>query len=346
MAEAKLITCKSNIAYLSNFTGSSGFMLLTKRKSYLFTDSRYIERAKNRIKRGIEVIDITKVWRNPEELEQNWQKLLKKHRITKIGIEESDLTIAKFKKFKKISGRGRGLKFFDISGEIEKKREIKNSTEIELIKKSHRINERIFNEIKKKIIPGSVSEIDFVWQIKELAYKYGADGVSFDPIVAFGKNSAIPHHLPDETVLKKRDVILIDMGVKYKGYCSDMTRTILPKNPTAEQKKVFNIVLSAQREAIEKIKEGITGAEADNYSRSIICDAGYGDNYGHSGGHGIGLDIHEIPSLSQNYEEKLRAGSVITVEPGIYLPGRFGVRIEDMILVKKNGNVNLTKTNK
>ncbi len=344
-----LITNKSNIAYLSSFTGSAGFMLITKSTKYLFTDFRYIERAKGSIKKGIEIIDITKMWKNPKILKENWLHILKKHRIKQLGIEESDLTITKFKKFKKISPK---IKFTDISGTIESQREIKTPAEIKLTKQSQKINEKVFTQIKKfvhthlaqpRLKRPPLTELDLAFAIKQLGNKYGAEDVSFPPIVAFGKNSALPHHEPGKTKLKKGDLILIDMGMKYKGYCSDMTRIIFTDKPTEKQKEIYNLVLHAQTEAIKQIKSGITGKKADELSRKIIEEAGYGEEYGHAGGHGIGLDIHEIPSLSDTYTKKLHPNSIITVEPGIYLPGHFGIRIEDMLLVTKNGNKNLTK---
>ncbi len=346
--DGKLITDKSNIRYLSNFTGSSGFMLLAKNKSYLFTDFRYIERAAQTIKKNIEIVNTTKLWKNPKDLKENWQKILKKHKIGRLGIEESNLTITQFKKFKKISTKG--LRFSDISGEIEKLREIKTATEIELIKKSQLINEKVFIEIKKIIqkwcaqkSSTKLREKDLAWTIKELGHKFGAEDVSFDPIIAFGTHSARPHHEPDDTPLKKGDIVLVDMGMKYQGFCSDMTRMIFTAKPTKKQKEIYNLVLKAQENAIKHIHAGVTGSKADSLARDIIKKAGYGDQYGHAGGHGIGLDIHETPSLSENYKKTLKANSIITVEPGIYLPGEFGVRIEDMILVTANGNKNLTK---
>lgn len=332
--QASLITNKSNIAYLSGFTGSSGFMLLIRKKAYLFTDSRYIERAKKNLPKEITPIEITK----------NWQNILEKHKIKILGIEESSLTITQFKRYKKIFGK---LKYTDISGQIEKKREIKSPAEIKLIEKSQAINEKVFLEIKK-IILNSIeqkkypTERDLAWKIKELGHNYGADDVSFDPIVAFAENSAIPHHEPTERKLKKGEIILIDMGMKYKGYCSDMSRMVFTAKPTKKQQEIYNLVLKAQVTAIKGIKAGISGKQADKLSREIIEKAGYGEKYGHAGGHGIGLDIHEIPSLSKSYTGKLRENSIITVEPGIYLPGEFGVRIEDMVLVTANGNKNLT----
>ena len=361
-----LITGKSNIIYLSNFTGSNGFMLLIGNKHYLFTDFRYIERAKNTIGKNITIIDSTKMWRDPETLAENWHRILKKHKIKSIGIEEDHLTISQLKKFQKISKiKGQKITFKNSSEKIEKLREIKSKKEIELITKSQKLNEKIFMLIKKFIqsslgkkaclaCPAArwtadtakITELDLVWKIKEFAHDLGADGISFEPIIAFGKHSSIPHHLPDKTILKKGDIILIDMGMKYHGYRSDMTRMIFTKPPTGEEKEIYNLVLNAQEYAIKNIRAEMTGHKADSFARNIIKKAGYGEAFGHGGGHGIGLDIHESPSLSENYKSKLKKNTIITVEPGIYIEGKFGVRIEDMVLVTKTGTKNLTKIKK
>lgn len=332
--DALLITDKSNILYLSNFNGSSGFMLLTKNKNYLFTDFRYLERAKKIIKKNIQLLDSAK----------DWERILKKHRVRTLGVEEDNLTVIRYKKFKKMS---KGVHFKDASGEIQKKREIKSLSEIKLIEKSQRINEKVFMEIKKIIqTKKGITEIQMAQKIRELGQKFGAEDVSFDPIVAFGKNTSMPHSEPGNAKLKKNDIVMIDMGMKFKGYCSDMTRMIFVGEPTPFQRKIYNLVLEAQMSALKKIKAKVSGAKADRYSRDIIKKAGYAENYGHAGGHGIGLDIHESPALSEYYKNKLHANSIITVEPGIYLPGKFGVRIEDIILVKERGIKNLTKISK
>ncbi|MBL4694699.1 aminopeptidase P family protein [Candidatus Gracilibacteria bacterium] len=337
-----LITDKTNILYLSNFAGSSGFMLITKTKKYLFTDSRYTEQAKTIIKKDITLVDVTRVFRNAKELKENWQKILSKHRITQLGVEESNLTVARYKRFKKMSGSK--VKFKNISGQIEKQRMIKEKDEIKKTIKSQRINEKVFLEIKKIIDKRKpVTEIELATKIKELGGKFGAEDVSFDPIVAFGAHSSRPHHSPGKRKLKKKDIVLIDMGMKYQGYCSDMTRMILPAKPTALETKIYNLVLEAQLAGIKGIKAGITGEKADALSRDIIDAAGYKEQYTHSGGHGIGLDIHESPALSKKDLSKFKENTIVTVEPGIYLPGKFGVRIEDMIIITKKGNKNLTK---
>ena len=342
-----LITNKSNIAYLSNFTGSNGFMLVTAKKKYLFTDSRYILRAKNTIKRGIEIVDITRMWRNREELEKSWGGIFKKHRIKTLGVDESDLTVERYNRFKKITPK---VKFTNIAGHYEAIREIKTRQEIKLLQKSQDINGKVFEEIAKFLqsfrFNRSLTEIEVAWKIRELGFQYGAEDISFEPIVGFGKNSAIVHHAPTKTKLKKADVILIDMGMKYQGYCSDMSRTILPKKPKALEQEIYNTVLNTQIAGCEFVKAGVTGHAADKVSRDIIEAAGYGDYYSHAGGHGIGLDVHEQPALSAGYKAKLLENSVVTVEPGIYLPGKFGVRIEDMVLVTKKGHKNLTKVRK
>lgn len=343
-----LITSPSNIRYLSNFTGSSGFMLITKTKSYLFTDARYVLRAQNSIKKDIEIIDTTRMWRNQEELEKNWHKILKKHKITELGIEENNLTISRFKSYQKFSKpNGKALKFTDISNLIEKKRENKEKNELKLIEKSQRINEKVFLEVEKIILEkSSLTEIELAWKIRELGHTYGAEDLSFDPIVAFGKNSASPHHSPGKDKLKSKEIVLVDMGMKYQGYCSDMTRMVFKGKPSDKEVEIYETVLLAQVNAIKNIKAGITGQKADWFARDVIEKAGYGDFFSHSGGHGIGLDIHESPSLSANFKEKIAENTVITIEPGIYLPGKFGVRIEDMLLITKTGNKNLTKVRK
>lgn len=349
--QANLITNKSNIQYLSNFTGSSGFLLQNKSKTYFFTDFRYIERAKDSIYKNIELIDITKLWKNPEQVKLHWQKLLAKHKVTVVGIDENDLTLAQFKKYQKLCRLpGQKIKFVNIAGEIEATREIKTAEEIAKTIKSQRINEKVFLTIKNIIheaLPTlsskPLTELEVAWGIRQLGIEFGANDVSFDPIVAFGAHSARPHHEPTRTKLKKGDIILIDMGMKYQNYCSDMTRMIFTAPPTPKQKEIYNLVLEAQLASIKGIKAGLTGARADHLGRSIIAKAGYGEMYGHSGGHGIGLDIHESPALSEKYTKPLKENQIITIEPGIYLPGEFGVRIEDMLLITKSGNKNLTK---
>jgi Xaa-Pro aminopeptidase len=335
---AFLITNPINITYLSGFTGSRGFLLITKSKTILFTDSRYIERAKYIVPKWIEVQNITKVWRNPTALKESWQKTIKSLRIKSIGYEGDNLTVKQFEKYKKITGRL--TKTTDISGEIESLRAIKDTHEIALLRKSQQINIHTFQLIKKFIQQQRrkrkpLREIDIAWEIKRKGFELGAEDVSFDPIVAFGKNSSVPHHKSGTTRLKQNDIILIDMGMKYKGYCSDFTRTILPKKPTKLQKEIYKTVSQAQQNTLTNLKPGLLEKEVDSLARSVIEDAGFAENFGHGTGHGVGLKIHEYPSINQEGTRTIEPGMVLTIEPGIYLPGKFGVRIEDMAVVNK-----------
>jgi Xaa-Pro aminopeptidase len=341
---AFLITNPINITYLSGFTGSRGFLLITKSKAILFTDSRYIERAKYIVPKWMEVQDITKVWRNPATLKESWQKILRQLRIKSIGHEGDHLTVKQFEKYKKISRlKGKAVKFQDISGEISSLRAIKDKHEIALLRKSQQINIRTFELIKKFIQQQrrnkkSLREIDVAWEIKRKGFELGAENVSFDPIVAFGKNSSVPHHQSGTTRLKQNDIILIDMGMKYKGYCSDFTRTILPKKPTKLQNQIYKTVQTAQQNTLKNLKPGLLEQEIDSIARNIIEDAGFAENFGHGTGHGVGLEIHEYPSVNQEGTRAIKPGMVLTIEPGIYIPGKFGVRIEDIVVIKTSNN--------
>jgi len=330
--EAYLVTDKININYLSNFTGSSGVLLLTKTKSYLLTDFRYEKVAKNQLPSKTELI----ITATPLE---DLQTLLKKNNITTVYFEENDLTYRKYQKFKKSLKK---IKFLPAESPTLVNRVQKTPAEIKLIIKAQRIAEKTFKDVRKKIKIGQ-TEKEIAWEIEKMGRENGADDVSFPPIVAFGNNSSSPHHQNSSKKLKKGDLILIDMGLKYKAYCSDMTRILFTAPPTSKQRKIYQIVLKAQKEAIKKLKPGITGEKADKVARDIIAEAGYEKEFGHSLGHGIGLQVHEAPYLSTRYPKPIPNNSVVTVEPGIYLQNSFGIRIEDMVLVKHNKVESITK---
>jgi Xaa-Pro aminopeptidase len=345
VSEAFLITSHSNIKYLSGFSGSNGFMLITKKRKILFTDSRYIEEAKYIIPKSIQLENITKVWKNPKELKKHWQKILKRFRIKKIGFEGFSLTVNRFKKFKSISPK---IKFYDASETLEQLRAIKTKKEISLIRKSQKITEKTFLLIKKFIQRNKskkLREIDIAWEIKKLGFTLGAEDISFEPIVAFGKNSSRPHHHSGNTILKKGDLVLIDMGMKYKGYCSDMTRIIFTAKPTKEQKKIYNIVLKAKETAIKKIRPNSIEQKIYSTAQEIIEKNGFGKYFEHGLGHGVGLEIHESPSLTDKGKNRLKQNMITTIEPGIYLPGKFGIRLEDMVLITEKGVEKITKIN-
>ncbi len=363
---ALLVTNKTNIQYLSGFTGSAGFILLTKTKPVLFTDSRYFEGASYKTPKFFKLENISKLWKNEAILKDHWLKTLKKYRIKNLGFESDSISYKQFKKFKKLTST---VKFIETLGLVEEIRSIKDTEEIKKIKKSQEINEKVFKRILEIIRDAAaknkpITEEEIAWKIRVLGHELGAEDVSFAPIIAFGRNTSIPHHESGETKLKKNDIILIDMGMKYKGYCSDMTRTIFLGTPTPEQKKVYDTVLQAQLTAIKQIKTGVSEQKIDTTCRDYISSKKYGKYFTHSTGHGVGLNIHEIPSFHEaknlqkttrkmqkqpqhkKIETKLQPGMTVTVEPGIYLKGKFGIRIEDMILVTEKDRINLTKAKK
>ncbi len=328
-----LVTNKHNLRYLIGFTGSNGFLVITKTKNYFVTDGRYAEEAKKlKGKLKFELIIQDKNFKAP------W-------RIKTIYFEAEDMTIARLKRFKKLFGKE--VRFKETEGEIAKNMRVqKNRSEILKISKAQKIIEKVFKQIKRELKAGK-TEIEIANKIHSLCKKYGADEVSFKPIVAFGKNSASPHHTPTNKKLKKGDVVLIDMGAKYQGYCSDMTRMIFTTQPTKKEAEIYNIVLKAQIEAIKTIRPGVKASHVARKARKIIEDAGYGDYYTHSLGHSVGLEVHD-PGISLSIKSKdiLKEGMVITIEPGIYLSGKFGVRIEDMGVVTRKGIKIFTHTSK
>ena len=227
---------------------------------------------------------------------------------------------------------------------VDQTRAVKDRHEIELMRASSHVNDLAMEQFKKLIHEG-VTEVEVADQMLAIYKKLGASGYSFDPIVAFGDNAADPHHMPDDTVLEEGDIVLFDVGCVVNGYCSDMTRTVLIGKCSDRKREIYETVLKAQKAAIEAIKPGMKCSEIDAVARNIITEAGFGDNFGHSLGHSVGIEIHEKPNFAPKSQDIVEIGNVITVEPGIYIEGFGGVRIEDLIAVAEN-NINLTKTSK
>lgn len=331
-----LVTNKTNIRYCSGFFGTAGWLVLRGKRGWLFTDARYHLVAKAILPVGFRVIDMT------DGFEKPWRAFLKKYRVRRLGIEGNDVSLRFFKHLKKIS---KGVRLVDVGAALSERRMVKKPHELKYIARAQKITDEIFSVLKKWLKPG-ISEKAIAWKIEALAHDLGADDISFPPIIGINEHSASPHHQNSDHKLKRGDLILIDMGVIYRGYCSDMTRVLFTGTPTAKQAAIYQLVLEAQKSAIAKIRAGITGKQADHFARAVIQKAGYGKYFGHSLGHGVGLDIHELPNLSQKYKGKIPAGSVVTVEPGIYLPEKFGVRLEDMAVVGPTGVHNLTHSPK
>lgn len=333
--QAFLIIDPTNVRYFSNFTGTNGQLFITKKYAYLLTDFRYLRVAKKVLPPMIKLVSME------QSLTHELQKLIKKHTIQELYFEEKKLEFFWYQKFKKELS----VKLNITKSRIENLRMIKTEEEVKLLIKAQQIAEKVFLELRRNLKAGK-TEQNLAWEIEKLGHEFGADTVSFTPIIGFQKNSGSPHHQNTTKKLKKGDLILIDMGMKYHGYCSDMTRMIFTKSPTSLEKKIYKTVLEAQEIGIKKLQAGVHGNEIDHVARSHIDQAGYGKNFGHSLGHGIGLEVHESPTLSHNYNKIIPENTIVTVEPGIYLENSFGIRIEDMLLVKNGKAINLTKISK
>lgn len=331
--DALFVTKRTNIFYLTGFKGTYGYVLVTKNHIYLFTDGRYIEKARKAVNNECRVIDAT------EGLMHKVHNMLVKHRVKAIGVEGKDITFSMYNQFNILNG----FKIRDAGELVEEFRMIKTKDELRAMRQSQRFNEQVLKLIIGELKVG-VTEADIAWRIGLIAHDLGACGLSFAPIVAFGGHTAMPHHeVSAKKKLKRGDMILIDMGMKCNDYCSDMTRTFFTKVPTSQQAEVYNTVLEANQRAIKMAKPGNTCDAVDKEARRHISHSGYSKKFTHSTGHGIGLDVHEPPKVGKFVDSVLKPGVVITVEPGIYLPGKLGVRIEDMVEIQEKGNQVLTK---
>ncbi|MFO8068434.1 MAG: Xaa-Pro peptidase family protein [Alkalibacterium sp.] len=332
--EALLITSPYNLRYAAGFTGSTGLSVVTQDKAYFVTDFRYTEQAAEQAV-GFEII------KNTGSIYDEVKTIVEKENIEVLSFEKDFVTYSTFEKISDLLD----CELKPSSGLLESLREIKDEKEIETIQQAIKITEHAFEEILGFIKPG-VTEIEVANKLDFMMREQGATGVSFDTIVASGKRSAMPHGVASEKQIEQGDMITMDFGCYYKGYVSDMTRTISLGDPGEELKKIHQIVLDAQLKVNEKAKAGVTGKELDAVARDYITEKGYGEAFGHSTGHGIGLEVHETPGINYRNEKPLVEGNVITNEPGIYIPGLGGVRIEDDLVITKNGNRNLMSVTK
>jgi Xaa-Pro aminopeptidase len=343
--EGYLISSPANSFYLNGFTGAIAPFFLTSQKAYLMTDARYFNEAKEKCDKRCSVVNIK------PSAAQLLAALAKKHKIKTVYFESEHLTYLRFLKYgaalkQALKPPLKQISFKPSENFIAGFRASKTPQEVANIVKAQRIAEKALVIVTKNLKAGQ-SEKEVAWQIEKIGRELGAEAVSFEPIIAFGANSAIPHHQNTDKKLKKGNVVLLDIGFKYKGYCSDMTRMVFTAAPTPLQTKIYNLVLEAQEAAIKKIRAKAVACNIiDAIARDIIAKAGYGKNFLHSLGHGVGLEIHEYPRLNDLECDPLPENSVVTVEPGIYLQNSFGVRIEDMVLVRGNKALNLTKAPK
>lgn len=335
--DCALITSDVNRRYFTGMKSSDGTVLAFRDKAHLLIDFRYIEKARATVT-AAEVIEQRKLY-------QQIGELIRTHGIRSMAVETQTMTVSQFNIFRK---QFKDIEIVDtdvLSNAINSIRSVKDAEELEYIRRAQEIAENAFDQILRFIKVG-VTEREIALELDRLMLEGGAEALSFETIALSGENTSMPHGVPSDRKVRSGDFVLMDFGAVYNGYHSDMTRTVCVGQPTDEMKDVYNIVLNAQIAALNAAHAGMTGQALDRIARGIIEDAGYGDNFGHSLGHGVGMEIHEKPNASPNYKQSLPKGTVVTVEPGIYIPGKFGVRIEDFVILTENGCINLTKSDK
>lgn len=334
--ECAVITSGVNRRYFTGMRSSAGALVVFPEKAYLIIDFRYIEKAQKTVKDCEVVLQ--------KRLYDQINSLVSEHNAKKISVEADTVTISQLNDFR----RNISCEIDDGNELSEVVREIrvcKSQEEIEKITAAQRIAEKGFEHMLNFIKKGK-TEREVQLELDCFMLQNGAEVLSFDTIALSGKNTSLPHGVPSDKKLSEGELVLLDFGAVVDGWHSDMTRTVCLGQPDDEMKKIYDIVLRAQTAGIEAVKSGITGYELDKVSRDIIDSEGYGDYFGHSLGHGVGMEIHEAPTASPSCKNVLESGMIITVEPGIYLPDKFGVRIEDFVVVRENGCENLTRSPK
>ena len=326
--DGMLLTCEANRFYASGFhsTGTDGVALVTREGNFYFTDSRYIEAAHNKVQDA--EIAMTDAAHPYVDL---INAAMEKTHVQKLGFEDAYMTVADYRHYSE-----------KLHCQLVPATELLIS--LRMIA-AQRIAEAALDQIVKEIKPG-VTEKEIAARLQYLMLAGGAENMSFDPIVASGPNGSMPHAVPTDRKIQDGDFVTMDFGCIYQGYCSDMTRTVAVGRVTEEMEKVYNVVLQAQLAGIAAAKAGATGHDVDAAARKVIEDAGYGPYFGHSFGHSVGVEIHESPNATPANNKPLPLGAAVSAEPGIYLPGRFGVRIEDVVVLQEGGCQDITLAKK
>lgn len=330
-----LVTSATNRRYISGFTGSTGYVLISEKQAAFITDFRYVEQAKDQCP-AFEIVD------NQRKMNQALKEKLEEYGIRKLGFEQDYVTFSQYDSFTQLASN---TTWIPTSGLIEELRLIKDENELSKVRKAIEIADQTFSHIIGVIRPG-ITEEEVALEMEYYMRKLGASGASFETIVASGVRSALPHGRASTKVIQEGELVTLDFGAIYEGYVSDITRTVAVGEISDQLREIYDVCLQAQLAGVNHIKAGMTGKEADALCRDVIAKAGYGDAFGHSTGHGIGLDVHEGPNASTVSDHILLPGMLLTVEPGIYLAGIGGVRIEDDILITDDGNEILTKSTK
>ena len=331
-----LLTSRYSRHYGAEFDIAEGVAIVSKKGSRYFTDSRYIESAENGI-RGFEVL----VMNRDNNYFKRINDAIADFGITALGYEEDYLTVAEFMGYEK----NLNAKLVPMCKQINGFRAVKESWELDRMRKAQEITDKAFAEVLPRIKAG-MTELELQAELIYCLYKNGATGLAFDPIVVSGPNSSLPHGVAGERVIQEGDFVTMDFGALYNGYCADMTRTVAVGYATEEMQKVYNTVLEAQLAGLAISKAGVPGKDIDGAARKVITDAGYGEYFGHGYGHSLGLEVHEGPSPNARNDQPMPVGAVASAEPGIYLPGKFGVRIEDCVIYTEDGYENLATSPK
>ena len=330
-----LLTSRYSRHYGAEFDIAEGVAIVAAKGCRNFTDSRYIESAQRDLK-GFEVLCVDKI---------GYMKLLNDaiadFGITTLGYEENYLTVAELMGYEK----NLNAKLVPFNKEIYAFRGVKEAWELELMRKAQAITDKAFSEVITRLKVG-MTELELQAELIYCLYKNGATGLAFDPIVVSGPNTSLPHGVAGSRVIREGDFVTMDFGASYMGYCSDMTRTVCVGKPTEEMELVYNTVLKAQLAGIELCRGGVRGCDVHNAAADVISAAGYGPYFGHGYGHSLGIEIHENPRANSINDNPIPTGAVLSAEPGIYLPGKFGVRIEDLIIYRENGYEDYTKSPK
>jgi Xaa-Pro aminopeptidase len=322
--DAFFVSRLENVRYVTGFTGSNGQVLVGRAGAVFFTDGRYTEQSRR------EVPDVERLT-CPDGYRADLARRC--DGIARLGFESHAVSVADHER---LDDALRGVELVPTEGGVERLRETKDGEELELLRAAQRTTDAAFDRLMDVLAVG-LTERSVAVELERLLREEGADEMAFDPIVAFGENAAEPHHAPGHRMLEEGDVIKLDMGATAGGYHADMTRTVSFGSPPAELRKIHDVVRQAQEAGIDAVRAGVTGVAVDAAARSVIEDAGYGERFVHGLGHGVGLEIHEGPWLGRDKTNELPAGAVVTVEPGVYVPGLGGVRIEDMVEVTDQG---------
>ena len=331
-----LLTSRYSRHYGAEYDIAEGVAVVSKAGCRYFTDNRYTEAAMNGIQ-GFEVLDVAKGGGYVKCI----NKCIEDFGITALGFEENYLTVSEFMLYEK----NVNAKLVPFTKQINGFRAVKEEWELNIMRKAQAITDKAFAEVVGRIKAG-MTELELQAELIYCLYKNGATGLAFDPIVVSGPNSSLPHGVACERVICPGDFVTMDFGALYNGYCADMTRTVAVGYATEEMEKVYNTVLEAQLAGLAISKAGVPGKDVDGAARKVITDAGYGEYFGHGYGHSLGLEVHENPSPNARNDQPMPVGAVASAEPGIYLPGKFGVRIEDTCVFLDDGIEILTKSPK